>query len=77
MTTLIIEATEYTRQDGLKMIKLASSGKWVVRKISGPAWFYSDQNSEWIIITLIATLDDVGMSFDKAMQLLNNLPELV
>jgi hypothetical protein len=74
MTTLKIEATEYTRQDGLKMIKLPT-GRWVVRKISGPAWFYSDSKSEWVITTTLATLDAVGVTFERAMELLNTLPD--
>lgn len=75
MTTLKVEATEYTRQDGLRAIKLPSD-KWVVRKINGPAWFYSDPRGKWIITTLHPNLEDVGMTFDRAMELLNTLPEL-
>ena len=75
MATLKIEATEYTRQDGLKMLKL-NTGKWVVRKIYGPAWFYSDSKSVWAISTTLNNLDEVAMTFDRATELLNNLPEL-
>lgn len=75
MATLKVEATEYTRQDKMTAIRLPS-GKWVVRKISGPAWFYSDPQSKWIITTTLPNLDDVGMPFDRAMELLNTLPEL-
>lgn len=74
MATLKVEATEYSREDGMTAIRL-SPDKWVVRKVSGPAWFYSDPQSKWIITTL-PNLDDVGMSFDRAMELLNTLPEL-
>ena len=75
MATLKIEATEYTRQDGLKMLKLGT-GKWVLRKIYGPAWFYSDSKDEWVISTKLNKLDEVGLTFDKATELLNTLPEL-
>lgn len=57
------------------MIQLPT-GKWVVRKVYGPAWFYSDSKSEWVICTTLATLDAVEMTFDRAMGLLNTLPEL-
>lgn len=75
MATLKIEATEYTRQDGLKAIRL-STGMWVVRKIDGRTWFYSDSKSKWLICTTTTILDEVGMTFDRAMELLNTLPEL-
>jgi hypothetical protein len=74
-TTLKIEPTEYTRQDGLKVIKLSTS-KWVVQRVYGPDWFYSDPQSKWLIDTTIVDLDDVGMPFERAMELLNTLPEL-
>jgi hypothetical protein len=76
MATLKIEVTEYTREDGMKAIRLPTS-KWVVRKINGPAWFYSDPDSKWIITTTLVNLDSVGMPFDRAMELLNTLPELI
>jgi hypothetical protein len=72
----VIEATEYTRQDGLKAIKL-SSGKWVVRKINGTAWFYMESTNMWILLNQDhPNLEDVGMVFDRAMELLSSLPEL-
>jgi hypothetical protein len=73
-----IEATEYTRQDGMRMIKL-HTGKWVIRKTFGPTWFYSDSQSKWIIGTSFIRSSDLekeGMPFDRAMELLNQLPEL-
>jgi hypothetical protein len=75
MQTLKIDVTEYTRQDGLKAIRLPT-GMWVIRKVYGPAWFYSDSKSEWVLSNTLATLDAVGMDFDRAMGLLNTLPEL-
>jgi len=75
MANLKIEATEYTRQDGLKMIRLPT-GNWVIRKGYGPTWFYSTLQSKWIISTVIPDLAEVGIPFDRASELLNQLPEL-
>lgn len=72
-----IEATEYTRMDGLKLIKLAN-GLWVIRKINGPAWFLDPKDRTWVIGTRADfKLDDHGMHFDHAMELFQTLSELL
>jgi len=64
-----IEATEYTRTDGLKMIKIAN-GSWVIRRIYGPAWFLNPKDQTWMISTPSDfKLEEYGMHFDLAMKL--------
>lgn len=68
-----IEATEYTRMDGLKMIKIPN-GSWVIRRIRGPAWFLDPRDKTWVIsIRGDFKLEDYGMHFDYAMELFQTL----
>ena len=49
---MTIIVTEYRREDGLTMQRLAGTKDlWVIRCISGPAWFWDEASAQWVIST--------------------------
>lgn len=47
------EPTQYTRPDGLTLLRVGRSDLWVLRKIEGPSWFFHPETREWVIGTTV------------------------
>jgi hypothetical protein len=46
--TLALEATEYSREDGVAMFR-NRDGSWTVRSVAGPAWFWDFVSKAWVV----------------------------
>lgn len=70
-----IEPTQYTREDGVAIIKHRNN-KWLLRSTLGATWFWDPEDQEWVISHLIRTpkdLDAYTMPFEQAMSLLTTV----
>lgn len=45
---LAVEATEYSREDGVAMFR-NRDGSWTVRSVAGPAWFWDFVSKAWVV----------------------------
>lgn len=71
---LKIITTAYAREDGLALIRLPSGG-WVIRKVYGPAWFWSKETSDWGRVNDNFRLESYSLPFEEAYALFESLPE--
>lgn len=74
-----ISTTQFTREDGLKMISLGNSStdKWAVCHTNSPSWFYDLKSRKWVYVgTLKSDRDAHSMEFYQAWQLMYELERL-
>lgn len=69
-----IEVTEYKREDGVYISKIRT-GNWLIGLVSGPTWFWSVEDNQWIISHVLSgkDLDDLAMPKNEAMSLLKTV----
>jgi len=66
-----IEATTYTREDGVCLIK--SMNHWWLRSICGPAWFWNPSTAEWEIEHNHDLYDRFNLTKEQGMKLLETI----
>jgi len=67
-----IEATEYTREDGVAACKIPEG--WVVRCFYGPSWFWDQNLQDWTICSQSGfKLSNLAMSKEQALSLLETV----
>jgi hypothetical protein len=85
---LKIIPTQYSREDGLEIFRInyftpngkfdfKNNDEWFVRARRAIPYFYNKE-CEWIIAHVVdlKDIEAYGWSFDKAMELLETLPEI-
>jgi hypothetical protein len=70
-----IEATVFTREDGVVLFRTADKDRWIIRKVEGPAWFYNPNDGIWELAHTVSSsrLASMALPFNEAFKLLETV----